>query len=126
MSKHKTKYSTNWKEHYLIFYKINSDKTFTALAKPKPIVACSNKHNELFYGVKSTRYGMRPPAQSEYWGIFSVINGEWVLHLGNTIPLEYSRQIMPLNDGRFVYCKKSKTNITFSISTNNKKAKVAK
>ena len=126
MSNSKTKYSTTWENHYLIFYKINNDQTLTALSQPKPIVPCSNKHNELFYGVKSTKYGMRPPAQSEYWGIFSVINSEWILHLGNTIPLEYTRQIMPLNDGRFVYCKKSKTNISLSISTNNKKAKVIK
>jgi len=124
MSNSKTKYSTTWEDHYLIFYKINNDQTLTALSQPRPISPCSNKHNELFYGVKASRYGIRPPAQSEYWGIFSVVNGEWVLHIGNTIPLEYSRQIMPLNDGRFVYCKKSKTNINISISTKNKKAKV--
>jgi len=67
-----------------------------------------------------------PPLESQYWGIFSVVNGEWVLHIGDTIPPEYSRQIISLNDGRFVYLRKSKTNINFSISTKNKKVKVTK
>ena len=124
MSNSKSKYSTTWKDHYFIMYKINYDQTLTALSKPRPILICSNKHNQTFYGVKSTRYGMRPPAESGYWGIFSIVDQEWTLHIGDTIPLEYTRQILPLNDGRFIYVKKSKTNITFSISINNKKAKV--
>jgi len=126
MSNFKTKYSTTWKDHYFILYKINFDQTLTSLCKPKPITLCSNRHNEEFYGIQSTRYGIRPPLESQYWGIFSVVNGEWVLHIGDTIPPEYSRQIISLNDGRFVYLRKSKTNINFSISTKNKKVKVTK
>lgn len=125
MSNSKIKYSTNWKNHYFIMYKVNSDQTLTALSEPKPIVSCANKYNQLFYGIKASRYGIRPPEESQYWGVFSSLNGEWILEIGNIIPPQYSRQIMPLNDGRFVYVRRSKTNIFFSISTNNKKAKVS-
>lgn len=120
MSNFKMKYSTTWENHYFILYKINSDQTLTALCQPKPIILCSNRHNEQFYGIRSTRYGMRVPPECEYWGIFNLIDDEWIPQIQGTIPSQYSRQIIPLNDGRIVYIRKSKTNISFSISINRK------
>lgn len=118
-----TTYSATWENHYFIFYKVNSNRTLTSVSEPKPIVLCTNKYGQDFYGVRAGRYGMYVPQEAERWGVFKYENDIWTPQFGAPVPKPSERNIIQIDKGRFVIIRRSTTNINFSISLSSKKVK---
>jgi len=111
-------YPQDWKDHYFVFFKNESNGTITSVAAPKAIVLAKTTEGQSlkFYGVRASKFGMRIPQDATKWGIFTKINNEWSLCLGKDLPDPSSKIFITLPDKRIIYLRRGVKNLTFSIT----------
>jgi hypothetical protein len=110
----------DWKNCYFVLYRTNTDGTIDS-TYVKEITHAQRNTGELlpFYGVRASKYGIIVPKTTEKWGIISMEDSKPELLISGDIIEPNSKQIFELSDGRVIYMKRGKNNLTFSISFNN-------
>jgi hypothetical protein len=102
---------------YLALYKINEDGTIDS-TYIKPIVRATRTSGEQldFYGVRASKYGIKVPTGSQEWGIFHYDGSEFKLLVSGQIPEPSTKRIHELSDGRIIYVRRAKSNLSISMS----------